>query len=67
LQQGVFKDFTLGVAPAYPDHLVHDRFEVVHCTLVVAACKRCERLDQGWHNLAGWHPALRQALPELGR
>ena len=67
LQQSIFKDFALGVAPSYPDHLVRDRFEVLHRTLVVAACKRRECLDQGRHDLAGRHLTLRQALPELGR
>jgi len=47
LQQGVFKDFALGVAPSYPDDLVRDRFEVLHCTLVVAMRKRRECLDLG--------------------
>jgi hypothetical protein len=67
LQQGVFKDFALGVAPSYPDDLVRDRFEVLRCTLVVATRKRRECLDQGRHDLAGRHLALHQALPELGR
>jgi hypothetical protein len=67
LQQGIFKDFALGVAPPYADYLVCDRLEVLYCSLVVTACKRRKCLDQGRHDLASRHLALRQALPELGR
>ena len=67
LQQGIFKDFALGIASPYPNNLVRDRFEVLHRLLVVAACKRRECFDQSRHRCAGRHFALRQALPELGR
>jgi hypothetical protein len=67
LQQGICKDFALGIASPYPHNLVRDGFEVLHRLLVVAARKRRERLDQGRHDLASRHIALLQALPELGR
>jgi hypothetical protein len=67
LQQGVFKDFALGVAPSHPNHLVRHRFEMLHRTLVVTACKRGERLDNGRYDLARRHLALHKALSELGR
>ena len=67
LAAGCLQRLRAGHCSPYPDHLVRDRFEVLHATLVVAACKRRERLDQGRHDLAGRHLTLRQALPELGR
>jgi hypothetical protein len=67
LQQGIFKDFALGIASPYPNNLVRDGFEVLHRLLIVTACKCRECLDQRRHRCAGRYLTLRQTLPELGR